>query len=104
MLAYINKVVIPHVVETRRTLKLPQSQSALALFDHFEGQLTPLVQDVWTPTTFLPWTYQRTALTVCSLWAPALRSHFKDHMKTSFQFSFQCSLDYGCICPRARQA
>ena len=45
MLAYINNVVILYVVETCHTLKLPHSQLALALFDHFEGHLTPRVQD-----------------------------------------------------------
>ena len=45
MFAYINNVVILYVVETCHTLKLPHSQLALALFDHFEGHLTPRVQD-----------------------------------------------------------
>ena len=46
MLAYIDNVIIPYVTETRATLKLPQTQTALALFDHFQGQLTTWVQDV----------------------------------------------------------
>ena len=76
MLAYINNVVIPYVVETRRTLKLPQSQSALALFDHFEGQLTPLVQDVLDTNNIIVMDIPVNCTD---------RLQPMDHMKTSFQ-------------------
>ena len=85
MLAYINNLVIPYVVETRRTLKLPQSQSALALFDHFEGQLTPLVQGVLDTNNILVVDVPANCTDCLQPMDLSINKPFKDHMKTSFQ-------------------
>ena len=37
---YIRKIIVPFVDNTRQRLELPEDQPALALFDHFKGQLT----------------------------------------------------------------
>ena len=40
MLAYIEKVIVPFVERARSNLGCAEDQPALALFDHFKGQLT----------------------------------------------------------------
>ena len=40
MLQYIREIIVPFVDNTRQRLELPEDQPALALFDHFKGQLT----------------------------------------------------------------
>ena len=39
-------MLVPYIVDTHTELKLPQSSPALAIFDHFSGQLTEHVKDV----------------------------------------------------------
>ena len=85
MLAYIENVIVPYVVKMRSTLKLPHSQSALAIFDHFERQLILGFRCLWTPTKSLPWMYQLNVQTVYSPWTSGINKPFKDHMKASFQ-------------------
>ena len=46
VLGYIHSVLVPYIVDTHTELKLPQSSPALAIFDHFSGQLTERVKDV----------------------------------------------------------
>ena len=46
VLGYIHSVLVPYIVDTCTELKLPQSSPALAIFDHFSGQLTERVKDV----------------------------------------------------------
>ena len=43
MLQYIRDVIVPFVDSTRQRLELPEDQLALAIFDHFKGQLTEAV-------------------------------------------------------------
>ena len=40
MLAYIKEIIAPFVDSVRDRLEIDQSQAALAIFDHFKGQLT----------------------------------------------------------------
>ena len=44
MVRYIERINVPFVNERRAELKLPKSQSALAIFDCFNGQPTPKVK------------------------------------------------------------
>ena len=73
------------MLETRHTLKLPQSQSALALFDHFEGQLTPRVQDVLDTNNILVVGIPANCTDRLQPMDLSINKPFKDHMKTSFQ-------------------
>ena len=43
MLQYIRDVTVPFVDSTRQCLELPENQPALAIFDHFKGQLTEAI-------------------------------------------------------------
>ena len=43
MLEYIRDVIVPFVDSTRQRLELPENQPALAIFDHFKGQLTEAI-------------------------------------------------------------
>ena len=40
MLKYIDEVIVPFVQNKRETLELDENHPALAVFDHFKGQLT----------------------------------------------------------------
>ena len=40
MVEYIKEVIVPFVDSTRQRLELAEQQPALAIFDHFKGQLT----------------------------------------------------------------
>ena len=40
MLMYIEEIIIPYVDRAREYLNVDESQAALAIFDHFKGQLT----------------------------------------------------------------
>ena len=40
MISYIKKIIVPFVTRARDDLGVGQEQAALAIFDHFEGQLT----------------------------------------------------------------
>ena len=40
MLQYIREIIVTFVDNTRQRLELLEDQPALALFDHFKGQLT----------------------------------------------------------------
>ena len=40
MLAYIKEIIVPYVDRIRDQLNVDESQAALAIFDHFKGQLT----------------------------------------------------------------
>ena len=40
MLEYVNNVIVPYVDKVCNDLGVDVSQSALALFDHFKGQMT----------------------------------------------------------------
>ncbi len=40
MLEYIHGVIIPYVDSIRDTLGVGKEQAALAIYDHFKGQLT----------------------------------------------------------------
>ena len=44
MVRHIERIIVPFVNESRAELKLPKSQSALAIFDCFKGQTTPKVK------------------------------------------------------------
>ncbi len=46
MLEYIHGVIIPYVDSVRDTLGVGKEQAALAIYDHFRGQLTQAVTDV----------------------------------------------------------
>ena len=46
MLEYVNNVIVPYVGKVRNDLGVEVSQSALALFDHFKGQMTDAVTAV----------------------------------------------------------
>ena len=46
MLRYIDKIIVPFVKEKREELGLDENQPALAIFDHFNGQLTERVNDL----------------------------------------------------------
>ena len=43
MLSYIDNVIAPFVDSVREDLAVGKDQAALAIFDHFKGQLTPKV-------------------------------------------------------------
>ena len=43
MLQYIREVIVPFVGSVRQRLELPDDQPALAIFDHFKGQLTEAI-------------------------------------------------------------
>ena len=43
MILYIQSIIIPYVAEKREALNLPPSQSALVIFDKFQGQTTESV-------------------------------------------------------------
>ena len=45
MLKYIDEVIVPFVQKKRETLELDENHPALAVFDHFKGQLTKKVTD-----------------------------------------------------------
>jgi len=40
MLQYIHSVIIPFVDQTRQNIGAHEQQPALAIFDHFKGQMT----------------------------------------------------------------
>ncbi len=40
MIKYLEVIIVPFVIKTRENLGVSQSQPALAIFDHFKGQLT----------------------------------------------------------------
>ena len=44
MVRYIERIIVPFVNERRAKLKLPKSQSALAILDCFKGQTIPKVK------------------------------------------------------------
>ena len=46
MLEYIDNIIVPFVDRVRKHLKLGKDQAALAIFDHFRGQLTAQVTDL----------------------------------------------------------
>ena len=46
MLEYIDNIIVPFVERVRKHLKLGKEQAALAIFDHFRGQLTAQVTDL----------------------------------------------------------
>ena len=72
-------------METRHTLKLPQSQSVLALFDHFEGQLTPRVQDIFDTNNIIVVDIPANCTNCLQPMDLSINKPLKDHMKTSFQ-------------------
>ena len=39
-ISYIEKIIVPFVTRARDDLGVGQEQAALAIFDHFKGQLT----------------------------------------------------------------
>lgn len=39
-LEYIEKVLVPYIIDARVQQKLPASQAALVIYDHFKGQIT----------------------------------------------------------------
>ena len=41
MKRYIEKIIVPFISQKRKSLDLPTSQPALAIFDYFRGQTTP---------------------------------------------------------------
>ena len=43
VLSYIEKVLLPYVVDIRKKQNLPKTQPALVIFDHFKGQITEAV-------------------------------------------------------------
>ncbi len=45
MVIYIDEIIAPYVRKVRDDLGLSPDQSALAIFDHFRGQLTPKVTE-----------------------------------------------------------
>ena len=46
MLNYIDKIIVPFVERVREDLGLDKQQAALAIFDHFKGQLTESITQV----------------------------------------------------------
>ena len=46
MLEYVEDVIVPYVKRVQNDLGVDDSQAALALFDHFRGQLTSAVTDI----------------------------------------------------------
>ena len=46
MLNYIDKIIVPFVERVREDLGLDKQQAALAIFDHFKGQLTDSITQV----------------------------------------------------------
>ncbi len=45
MIAYIEEIIAPYVIKVRDDLQLDSNHSALAIFDHFRGQLTPKITE-----------------------------------------------------------
>ena len=58
MLEYIRDVIVPFVDSTRQRLELPENQPALAIFDHFKGQLikaiTTKLEDKFIHSVIIP--------------------------------------------------
>ena len=46
MIDYIEGIIVPYVAKTRERLSLKDDHPALAIFDHFKGQLTEKVTEV----------------------------------------------------------
>ena len=46
MIDYVNDVIVPYVSGVRGRLGLGDDQAALAIFDHFKGQLTPIIMEL----------------------------------------------------------
>ena len=46
MLDYVNEIIVPYVDAVRENLSLGPDQAALAIFDHFKGQLTPAITQI----------------------------------------------------------
>ena len=68
-----------------RTLKLPQSQSALVILDHFEGQLTPRVQAALDSNDILVVDVLANCTDRLQPMDLSIYKSFKYHMKASFQ-------------------
>ena len=45
MISYIEEIIVPFVQKKREDLRVGENQSALAIFDHFKGQLTNKVTE-----------------------------------------------------------
>ena len=93
MLVYIESITIPYVVKLQSTLKLPQSQSALAIFDHFEGQLTARVQASLESNNILVMDVLANCTDRLQPMDLSMNKLLTDHMKASFQTWFICNYD-----------
>ncbi len=66
MLEYVNDVIVPYVDRVRDDLGVDDGQAALALFDHFKGQMTSAITDV-PYSGFFQRMEIRTIVNVCGL-------------------------------------
>ena len=85
MLAYTENIIVPYVVKMHSTLKLPHSQSALAIFDHFEGQLTSRVQASLDSNDIFAVDVPANCTDRLQPMDLSINKPFKYHMKASFQ-------------------
>ena len=59
MLQYIQDIIIPFVDETRQNIGADEKQPALAIFDHFKGQMTGRVIQNLKTITYILYSYQQ---------------------------------------------
>lgn len=86
MIGYINNIILPYVTGMRVKLQLPQTHPALAIFDHFEGQLTPRVQDCLEDNHIIMIDVPANCTDRLQPMDLSVNKPFKDQLKTSFQY------------------
>ena len=74
--ANIDKIIVPYVENKRKELNLPDNYPALALFDHFSGQITSKIFSKldWTATTSRTFSFPVHLPIDCNQWTLVLTS------------------------------
>lgn len=68
MMDYVRSIFFPYLTAARKELKLPSDFPALAIFDHFKGQMTECFLDFMQTNVIVILKFHQTAQAGCSLW------------------------------------
>ena len=85
MECYINKIIVPFVMEKRKILKLDSASPAAAIFDNFRGQTTDAILSLLRSHNIVPIQLPANCTDKLQPLDISINKPMKDHLKTSFQ-------------------
>ena len=85
MKRYIEKVIVPFVIEKRQKLKLDPGSPATAIFDNFHGQTTDVILSLLRSHNIVPIQLPANCTDKLQPLDISVNKPMKDHLKSKFQ-------------------